>query len=43
VRNLEDDEDTGTETLKDSLHLEWLEEAKRKAEEEEDKTSTWTQ
>jgi hypothetical protein len=29
--------------LKDSLHLEWLEEAKRKAEEEEDKTSTWTQ
>jgi hypothetical protein len=33
---LEDDEDAVTETPRDSLRLEWWEEAKRKAEEEED-------
>jgi hypothetical protein len=33
---LEDDEDTVTETSKDSPHLEWWEEAKRKSEEEDE-------
>jgi hypothetical protein len=34
--NLEDDEDTATNKLEDSLHLEWWEEAEHKAEEKED-------
>jgi hypothetical protein len=37
ARNLEDDQDTETETPKDFVYLEWWEEAKRKVEEEEDK------
>jgi hypothetical protein len=38
-RNLEDDEDAATKTHEDSLHLEWWEEAKGKAEVERTRCS----